>query len=328
MKQRQANILEARSTRQIAEASERQSEAIMLFTIITIVFLPLGTIASIYGMNADEFGNKGGPKLEHIWKVLFGVSVPLAIVILYLAFHLRFRRILGLLAEYLWLKATHKHCFALLISWEDQLQTAVEELEEQSGINRKPKLDAIDKKKKKRKEERKQRKEDSKAANESGNDGEGSQAPGQKIKKKKGDRDPHLTSAAPPSAGKDDSDGNHDSNDTTITGTLEPGSQRADTNAHSGRKPPRAERTLMSMSRASDSNKKQTATSSTAAPDSAGITKKHSKRQLFLRIFGRAHKEQPIDAEVGQQQMPSMSQTTQATPVPSVAAPAASGLSK
>jgi Mg2+ and Co2+ transporter CorA len=93
MKQRQASVLEARSTKQIAQkqsdiarAAEKQGEAVMLFTIVTIIFLPLGTIAGIYGMNASEWDDGKGPKLEHLLKVLFGTSIPLAIAILYFAF--------------------------------------------------------------------------------------------------------------------------------------------------------------------------------------------------------------------------------------------------
>jgi CorA-like Mg2+ transporter protein len=167
MKQRQANIMEAKSTTliseeqkkiavkqaeiatqqkdlaetqaKIAQTAERQGEVIMLFTIVTIIFLPLGTIASIYGMNAHEFG-QGGPKLQHIWKVLFGISLPLAVMILYIAFHGRSRRILTLCFEYIWFMLNQHYCFSLLMSWEDRLHTDVTELRKRADAKKTLKL--------------------------------------------------------------------------------------------------------------------------------------------------------------------------------------------
>ncbi|ETN45935.1 uncharacterized protein HMPREF1541_00117 [Cyphellophora europaea CBS 101466] len=54
LKQKQANIFEARSATKMARESEKSNETIMLFTIITIIFLPLSTIISIFGMSARE----------------------------------------------------------------------------------------------------------------------------------------------------------------------------------------------------------------------------------------------------------------------------------
>jgi hypothetical protein len=172
MKQQQASVMEARSSRQIAEAAERQSEAIMLFTIITIVFLPLGTIASIYGMNAAEFG-QDGPKLKHIWKILFGISVPLATIILYLAFHRRFRRVLTLLGEYIWLKATHWFCFATLIKWEHLLETEIEDLAEKNKTLRDDKVQKIEKDSQDRRDRRNNGNSGGSAANAGNGDGGG-----------------------------------------------------------------------------------------------------------------------------------------------------------
>ena len=63
LKQRHASSSEARSLRKLAEASERQvresarqSDTTFVFTAISVVFLPLTTLASFFGMNAVEFG--------------------------------------------------------------------------------------------------------------------------------------------------------------------------------------------------------------------------------------------------------------------------------
>ncbi|RMZ89162.1 hypothetical protein DV736_g3603, partial [Chaetothyriales sp. CBS 134916] len=69
-KQHQANVSEARSSRKAAQQMEklareaelaakedrRQGDAIMLFTVVTIVFLPFSALTSVFGMNAIEFG--------------------------------------------------------------------------------------------------------------------------------------------------------------------------------------------------------------------------------------------------------------------------------
>ena len=101
LKQQQANIAEVRTSRLIAEASEKQSEAVMLFTIVTIIFLPLTSVASIYGMNAVDFG-QGQVPLSHIFKIMFPVSAGIALGILYLAFHRRLLRILVLMFAIPW----------------------------------------------------------------------------------------------------------------------------------------------------------------------------------------------------------------------------------
>jgi hypothetical protein len=138
LKQRQANVLESRMSRRIAQASEKQSEAVMLFTIITIVFLPMSTLASMFGMNAREFG-QGETPIGHIWTVLFGVSVPLTVSILYLAFHRRVRRILTLIPEYLWRRVTHWFCFDWLMAWEDRLEAAIEHYRRRNQEKQEPK---------------------------------------------------------------------------------------------------------------------------------------------------------------------------------------------
>lgn len=96
LKQQQANIAEVRTSRFIAEASEKQSQAVMLFTVVTIIFLPLTSVASIYGMNAADF-DQGDVPLKHIFKIMFPTSAGIALFILYLAFHERVRTVLGLL---------------------------------------------------------------------------------------------------------------------------------------------------------------------------------------------------------------------------------------
>ncbi|CZR64777.1 uncharacterized protein PAC_14676 [Phialocephala subalpina] len=60
LKQKQASVSEAYSARQEARESARQGKTILVFTIVTIVFLPLSFIAAIFSMNATEINAYAG----------------------------------------------------------------------------------------------------------------------------------------------------------------------------------------------------------------------------------------------------------------------------
>ena len=107
LKQRQENVQQARLTAKLAKSAERQGEAVMVFTVVTIVFLPLTSVASIYGMNAAEFG-QGEVKLTHIFRIMFPVSAAVAMVILYLAFARGLRQIIVLLIQIIWVWLKHR----------------------------------------------------------------------------------------------------------------------------------------------------------------------------------------------------------------------------
>ncbi|KAJ5627668.1 hypothetical protein N7490_009896 [Penicillium lividum] len=83
LKQKHANAFEARFARDQAAGTTRQSKTIMVFTIVTIVFLPLSFITSIFTINLKEFDNL---KLAYVAKYTFGIgfaiSIPLVLVAL------------------------------------------------------------------------------------------------------------------------------------------------------------------------------------------------------------------------------------------------------
>ncbi|KAI9839506.1 MAG: hypothetical protein M1819_002131 [Sarea resinae] len=54
LKQKEANVSEARSANEQALAAQRQERTILIFTIITIIFLPLYFLTSRFGVNARE----------------------------------------------------------------------------------------------------------------------------------------------------------------------------------------------------------------------------------------------------------------------------------
>lgn len=55
LKQQQASIIEATASLDRADESVHQGRSIMIFTVITIIFLPLSFMSSVFGMNAVEF---------------------------------------------------------------------------------------------------------------------------------------------------------------------------------------------------------------------------------------------------------------------------------
>ncbi|KAJ5082705.1 hypothetical protein N7532_011748 [Penicillium argentinense] len=83
LKQKHANAFEARFARDQAAGTTRQSKTIMVFTIVTIIFLPLSFITSIFTINMKEFDNLN---LAYVSKYTFGVgfaiSIPLILVAL------------------------------------------------------------------------------------------------------------------------------------------------------------------------------------------------------------------------------------------------------
>jgi Mg2+ and Co2+ transporter CorA len=60
LKQQQASIIEATYALKRADESVSQGRSIMLFTIITIIFLPLSFMTSVFGMNASDFSTPTG----------------------------------------------------------------------------------------------------------------------------------------------------------------------------------------------------------------------------------------------------------------------------
>lgn len=91
LKQKHANAFEARFARDQAAGTARQSQTIMVFTIVTIVFLPLSFIASIFTINIAEFPKENGTDslpFEYVSKYIFGIgfaiSIPLIVIALLL----------------------------------------------------------------------------------------------------------------------------------------------------------------------------------------------------------------------------------------------------
>lgn len=89
-KHRYANLFEARFSRYQATATAHQGQTIMVFTIVTIIFLPLSFIATLFSINITNFpqGEGGEPNMslgfvsQWVFGIGFAISIPLIITAL------------------------------------------------------------------------------------------------------------------------------------------------------------------------------------------------------------------------------------------------------
>ena len=87
LKQMQSNALEAKFARDQAISAARQGQTILVFTIVTIIFLPMSFIATVFTINFQEWGDQ--LTIPYVSKYMFGiglaVSIPLVVMALTLA---------------------------------------------------------------------------------------------------------------------------------------------------------------------------------------------------------------------------------------------------
>lgn len=87
IKQQQAGIVEAKAAISRADEAVMQGRSIVVFTVFSVVFLPLSFFASIFGMNAQEFVGGDAPmNLREQFKYMFSLSSVLTLVSLAFAF--------------------------------------------------------------------------------------------------------------------------------------------------------------------------------------------------------------------------------------------------
>ncbi|KAI8944242.1 hypothetical protein F4801DRAFT_572457 [Xylaria longipes] len=76
MKQQQASVVQAWQAVKQSDETIKQGRSIMVFTLATIVFLPLSFLTSVFGMNNHEFGDNNwrlGEQLIYIFSISAGV---------------------------------------------------------------------------------------------------------------------------------------------------------------------------------------------------------------------------------------------------------------
>ena len=108
MKQKQANIDEAHLAREQTEVAAEQSRSVMIFTIFTIIFLPLSFFASVFGINAREWsGIATNPSLHSILVYMGSISLAVIIIALLVAFNRATRKIVQRAWRWIGAPVTH-----------------------------------------------------------------------------------------------------------------------------------------------------------------------------------------------------------------------------
>jgi len=90
LQQKQATVWEARSTREGTLATSKQGSVMVIFTMVTIIFLPLSFCASFFALDIAEFpadakGQTNWP-LRRLCAYLFGISFAVIIPFIAVAF--------------------------------------------------------------------------------------------------------------------------------------------------------------------------------------------------------------------------------------------------
>jgi len=81
LKQKHANAFEAQYARVQATETARQGLTIMVFTVVTVIFLPLSFIAAFFAINISEFPHLDGDldmSLGYVCRYVFGIGLGIA----------------------------------------------------------------------------------------------------------------------------------------------------------------------------------------------------------------------------------------------------------
>ncbi|KAI1141160.1 hypothetical protein F5Y05DRAFT_376542 [Hypoxylon sp. FL0543] len=85
LKQKHSNALEARFAGDQAVIAAKQGQTIMVFTIVTIIFLPMSFIAAFFAINLQEW--QDGPlTIPYVSKYMFGIGLAISIPLIAMAF--------------------------------------------------------------------------------------------------------------------------------------------------------------------------------------------------------------------------------------------------
>ncbi|KAG6354339.1 hypothetical protein INS49_004356 [Diaporthe citri] len=84
LKQKHSNALEARFSSEQALAAAREGQTIMVFTIVTIIFMPMSFIAAYFGISMDSFGDNLPDSYVNTWT--FGGGLAISVLFILMAF--------------------------------------------------------------------------------------------------------------------------------------------------------------------------------------------------------------------------------------------------
>ncbi|KAM3510333.1 hypothetical protein MY11210_005951 [Beauveria gryllotalpidicola] len=95
MVQRQAQVDEVRLSRLQADVAGAQSRSVMIFTVFTVIFLPLTFFTGLFGMNTREWGGGNNLSLRTIGAIALPSSVFIIVASLVVAWSTTVRRLFG-----------------------------------------------------------------------------------------------------------------------------------------------------------------------------------------------------------------------------------------
>ncbi|KAF3769592.1 hypothetical protein M406DRAFT_348789 [Cryphonectria parasitica EP155] len=84
LKQKHSNALEARFAREQAIIAAKQGQTIMVFTIVTIIFLPMSFIAAFFAINLEDWGDR--LTIGYVSKYMFGIGLAVSFIFVAAAF--------------------------------------------------------------------------------------------------------------------------------------------------------------------------------------------------------------------------------------------------
>ncbi|KAF5876175.1 putative ankyrin repeat protein [Botrytis fragariae] len=148
MIQRQAQVDEVRLARYQADLASAQSRSVMIFTVFTVIFLPLSFFTGLFGMNVREWGGGDYLPLRTVGVIAIPTSSALITLALIIAWSIRIRH----LFNYIGKKLSH-----IYTSIHEHVNKAIEGiLETEKDFGRRSKLKGLRQRKKKRKLEKEQ----------------------------------------------------------------------------------------------------------------------------------------------------------------------------
>ncbi|KAI6784937.1 Protein SERAC1-like protein [Emericellopsis cladophorae] len=134
MVQRQAQVDEVRLSRLHADLASAQSRSVMIFTVFTVIFLPLTFFTGLFGMNTREWEAET-PTLGFIGYVSLPASFVLILVSFMTAFSTHTRKVIQAIQSwvYYWLRAAHDHTLGPVVEAYRQRQYEAQRKKNKGG---------------------------------------------------------------------------------------------------------------------------------------------------------------------------------------------------
>ncbi|KAI1086348.1 hypothetical protein F5B19DRAFT_163230 [Rostrohypoxylon terebratum] len=166
LKQQQAGVVQAWQAVKQSEETIKQGRSIMMFTLVTIVFLPLSFMSSIFGMNNSTITTDTSIKLEFVY--MFSISAGVIFISLFLAFGSWIRA--GAFYIFKWLSTSllvrsGLYSFWLDINWPSK-RLHTEAIEYSDRLKKNAKIANLERRRKRReRDEGKTKRSDNKSQN-------------------------------------------------------------------------------------------------------------------------------------------------------------------